>query len=157
MTTSEVDSRPPAIEDAGQASAASLPAVWAEFATRLASVLARMREDQCLIVADKRCSRFVQLTDHGVFGLHAELPPNSQLLPSDQLDASQRSALAMLGWQNLSPDDTTDTQTASACKEPDRPFLDCPAGSNLDALAEGIAHALRDALEVLSAPPEYWL
>jgi hypothetical protein len=146
--TSEIASAPLAADTPEQDCAVPLPAVWAELATRLASVLARMRNDQCLILADKRSSRCVQLTSHGVFGLRVQLPCNAQLPPADRLGAAHRAALAALGWQSLAADEAAETVDASLGGCSDRPFLDHPAASDPDTLAATIAHTLHDALQV---------
>ncbi len=145
MSTSESGSAPPAADTPEQACAVPLPAVWAELAARLASVPARMRDDQCLILADKCSSRLVQLTSHGVFGLRVQVPCNAQLPPADRLGAAHRAALAALGWENLAEDEAAETVDASPGSCSDRPFLDHPAKSDPDTLAATIARTARCA------------
>ena len=88
------------------AGAATLPAMspdkvsvaWAPFAEKLAKGLAKLEEDQYLILPVKRSRRFVQFAGQGSNGLRMEATGNKYLGKHEQLNADQISALVKLGW-----------------------------------------------------------
>ena len=71
---------------------------WAPFADKLAKVLAKLKEDQYLILPIKRSRRFVQFAGQGSYGLRMEATGNAYLGKHDQLNADQIAALEKLGW-----------------------------------------------------------
>jgi hypothetical protein len=71
---------------------------WAPFAEKLANALAKLKEDQYLILPIKRSGRFVQFAGQGSYGLRMEATGNAYLGKHDQLNADQIAALEKLGW-----------------------------------------------------------
>ena len=71
---------------------------WAPFAEKLAKVLAKLEEDQYLILPIKRSRRFVQFAGQGSYGLRMEATGNKYLGKHEQLNADQIAAMVKLGW-----------------------------------------------------------
>jgi len=71
---------------------------WAPFAQKLAGVLAKLEEDQYLILPVKRSRRFVQFAAQGSFGLRIEATGNNYLFKDEQVNVNQIAALVKLGW-----------------------------------------------------------
>jgi hypothetical protein len=82
---------------------------WPPFAQKLADVLARLEEDQYLILPVKRSRLFVQFAAQGSFGMRMEATGNAYLGKDEQLSADQIAALVKLGWHP--PTGTPDTST----------------------------------------------
>jgi hypothetical protein len=74
-------------------------AAWPQFTKQLSAVLKRLREDQFLVISEKRSHRFVQFAGQGSYGLRAEVVSNAYLSPEEQFDQDQLAALGRLGWQ----------------------------------------------------------
>lgn len=71
---------------------------WSPFEKKLAAVLARLEEDQYLVMSVKGTNRFVQFAAQGSFGMRVETTSNSYLPNSDQLEGEQIAALLEVGW-----------------------------------------------------------
>ena len=71
---------------------------WEPFAEKLAKVLAKLEEDQYLILPVKRSRRFVQFAGQGSYGLRVEATGNKYLGKHEQLNANQIAAMVKLGW-----------------------------------------------------------
>lgn len=71
---------------------------WSPFEKKLAAVLARLEEDQYLVISVKGTNRYVQFAAQGSFGMRVETTSNSYLPKSDQLEAEQIAALLEVGW-----------------------------------------------------------
>ncbi len=71
---------------------------WPPFAQKLAAVLAKLEEDQYLILAVKRSNRFIQFASQGAFGIRVETTSNHYLSKQEKLDARQIAALIKAGW-----------------------------------------------------------
>ena len=85
-------------EPAATVSPSKKSVAWAPFQKKLAGALAKLEEDQFLIVALKHSRRFVQFAAQGAFGMRAETTSNHYLTKQEQLDAKQLLALKTLGW-----------------------------------------------------------
>jgi hypothetical protein len=70
---------------------------WASFSKRLASVLAKLEEDQCLIICAMSGNRFVQFACLGEGGMRAEVTSNHCLDGKDRLNRRQISWLRAHG------------------------------------------------------------
>jgi hypothetical protein len=72
---------------------------WQPFAHCLTAVLAKLGEDQHLILEVENQHRFVQFSGSGTDGLRAESVSNAFLDEADQLTAAQVAALVAAGWR----------------------------------------------------------
>src|SRR5450830_198077 len=75
-----------------------LSVAWAPFSQKLAAALAKLEEDQFLILSVKRSNRFVQFAAQGSFGMPMETTSNSDLAKTEQLDQRHISILIVAGW-----------------------------------------------------------
>ena len=89
-----------------------LSVAWPPFEKALASALAKLEEDQFLVISAKQGDRFVQFAGQGSFGIRAETASNAFLPKSEQLDDEQIKALGALGWSP--PTGTPETSTPEA-------------------------------------------
>lgn len=71
---------------------------WSAWGEKLASCLARLKEDQFLIISTKRGNHYIQFVGQGAFGMRMETSSNEYLAKSEKLSASQISALLAAGW-----------------------------------------------------------
>lgn len=92
-----------------------LSADWPPFAERIAAVLARLEEDQYLIVSVKGSNRFVQFAAQGAFGMRVETTSNSYLSKPEQLNRRQIATLLDAGWR----DPTGTPEQATPDQDPD--------------------------------------
>lgn len=72
---------------------------WATLAGALASGLADLQEDECLILSYKRANYFVQFAALGKYGVRAEASSNTFIEPDASLIDDQYAKMAELGWQ----------------------------------------------------------
>ncbi len=86
-----------------------LSVAWPEFARKLARVLARIDEDQYLILCVKNTKHFVQFAGLGSFGLRMETTSNAYLDKAQQLEERQIASLMDAGWKEptASPQEST--------------------------------------------------
>lgn len=121
---------------------------WPPFAQKLADVLAKLEEDQFLVVCVKHSSRFVQFAAQGTFGMRAEMTSNSYLTKQEQLSPRQIAALIELGWH----DPTGAPSESTPEKDPDGSpnffcQFNCPVGfEDLATLA------VRTLIEIVRVP-----
>ena len=92
-----------------------LSVAWPPFADKLTGVLARLEEDQYLIVSVKGSNRFVQFAAQGSFGMRVETTSNSYLPKPEQLNKRQVATLIDAGWQ----DPTGDPEESTPENDPD--------------------------------------
>ena len=126
----------------GNPSQRKLSVAWPPFEKALASALAKLEEDQFLVISAKRGDRFVQFAGQGSFGMRAETASNGFLPKSEQLDDEQIKALGALGWS--SPTGTPETSTPET--EPDGSpnfFRDFAQPVRHEAIAELAVRTLR--------------
>ncbi len=121
---------------------------WPPFAKRLAEVLAKLKEDQFLVVSLKDSNRFVQFAAQGAFGMRAETTSNNYLTKQEQLDSRQIAALVELGW--LDPTGAPSESTPD--KDPDgSPNFFCEFGHPVQF--ENLANlTVRTLTEVIRVP-----
>ena len=125
-----------------------LSVAWPPFEKALASALAKLEEDQYLVISAKRGDRFVQFAGQGSFGMRAETVSNGFLPKSEQLSDEQIKALVALGWSP--PTGTPETSTPET--EPDGSpnfFRDFAQPVRHEAIAK---LAVRTLAEVLRVP-----
>lgn len=87
----------------------NISVAWPPFSQKLAAALARLEEDQYLIVAVKQSNRFIQFASQGSFGIRVETTSNNFLTKQEKLDERQIAALIEAGWHapTGNPDDST--------------------------------------------------
>ncbi|PIW09503.1 MAG: hypothetical protein COW39_04670, partial [Comamonadaceae bacterium CG17_big_fil_post_rev_8_21_14_2_50_60_13] len=88
---------------------------WPPFEQKLAAVLARLEEDQYLVISVKGTNRYVQFAGQGSFGMRVETTSNNYLSKPDQLDAEQVAALQQADWN----DPTSDPDASAPENDPD--------------------------------------
>lgn len=71
---------------------------WPVWGQKLAKALARLEEDQYLIISTKRGQRYVQFAGQGSFGIRMETCSNEFLPKPEKLIPAQRAALIKAGW-----------------------------------------------------------
>ena len=120
---------------------------WAPFAQELAKVLAKLEEDQYLILPIKRSRRFVQFAGQGSYGLRIEATGNKYLPKHEQLDADQIADLVKLGW-NL-PTGTPEASTPELDPDGSPNFcIEFPAPVKYAVVANLAVQTLREILRV---------
>lgn len=101
----------PTNESQAKASAATnrLSVAWPPFAEKLAAALAKLEEDQYLILLVKRTNRFVQFAAQGSYGMRVETTSNAYLSKPEKLNERQIATLLQNGWSDptASPDEST--------------------------------------------------
>ncbi|MBI4742525.1 MAG: hypothetical protein HY777_13465 [Betaproteobacteria bacterium] len=82
---------------------------WPPFAEKLAAALAKLEEDQYLILLVKRTNRFVQFAAQGSYGMRVETTSNAYLSKPEKLNERQIATLLQNGWSDptASPDEST--------------------------------------------------
>ncbi len=88
---------------------------WPHFEKKLTAVLARLEEDQYLVISVKGTNRYVQFAGQGSFGMRVETTSNNYLSKPDQLEAEQVAALLEAGWN----DPTGDPDASTPENDPD--------------------------------------
>ncbi len=73
---------------------------WAPFAHNLSQVLARLEEDQFLILSSKHGNRFLQFSCQGAWGMRAEVASNHFLKGNDRLSRREMAWLRTHGWNS---------------------------------------------------------
>ncbi len=124
-----------------------LSAAWPPFEQKLAAVLARLEEDQYLILSVKHSDRFVQFAGQGSFGMRAETTSNSYLPKSELLNDEQIEAMRASGW--LSPTGAPDESTPE--RDPDGSpnfFCDFPQPVPYGAIARLTVNTFAEILRV---------
>ncbi|MBL0147768.1 MAG: hypothetical protein IPP87_03180 [Ideonella sp.] len=127
--------------------APSLGPDWKPFADRLAAALAKLSEDQNLILSVENRQRFVQFAGSGASGLRAEAVSNAYLAEADQLTVDQVAALIAAGWR--SPTHAPDASMAE--KDPAGSpnfFADFDAPVPFDEVADLAVRTLAQVFEV---------
>jgi len=121
---------------------------WPLFESRLASVLAALREDQFLILPVKQSARFIQFAGQGAFGMRAEVSSNAFLPAADRLTDEQIGKLLENGW--AAP--TGSAKTSTPERDPDGSpnfFIDFASPVEPQRIA---ALAVRTLIDVLGLP-----
>jgi hypothetical protein len=99
------------LEQQAKASSATsrLSVEWPPFAEKLATALAKLEEDQYLILLVKRSNRFVQFAAQGSYGMRVETTSNAYLSKPEKLNKRQIATLLQNGWSDptASPDEST--------------------------------------------------
>jgi len=99
---------------------------WAPFARNLSRVLARLEEDQFLILSAKRGNRYLQFSGQGAWGTRIEVGSNQFLKGEDRLTRQEVAWLRTHGWK--APTGTP--KQATPDKDPDGSpnyFIDVPS------------------------------
>ena len=120
---------------------------WEIFSERLAFVLAKLEEDQYLIISVKSGNRYVQFACQGAWGMRAEVTSNHFLEDSDKLKRRQMSWLRSHGWN--AP--TGNASKATPKKDPDGSpnyYVDFPAPFAVVEIANVAVGAIVDALGI---------
>jgi hypothetical protein len=122
---------------------------WSGFTDDLSHRLAKLAEDQYLIVSFEPANYYVQFAGQGNSGIRAEAVSNNYLVPPyTPLTAEQAEQLVKLGWHPPT------VQTPSKPNEPHKPagspnfFLHLLAPVDFQAVAELATRALRDVYQV---------
>lgn len=118
---------------------------WAPFAENLASVLARLQEDQFLILSAKTGNRFVQFAAQGAWGMRVEVSSNAFLSATEELSRRQVSWLLAHGWN--AP--TGEPEGALPAEDPDGSpnyFIDYPTSTSSADIAQSAVETLVNAL-----------
>lgn len=92
--------------------ASNFSVAWPPFAQKLAAILAKLEEDQYLILAVKQSNRFIQFASQGAFGIRVETTSNNYLNKQEKLDERQIAALIKAGWH--APTGTSTESTPEA-------------------------------------------
>jgi hypothetical protein len=120
---------------------------WASFSKRLAFVLGKLEEDQCLIVEAMSGNRFVQFACLGKGGMRAEVTSNHCLDGKDRLNRRQISWLRAHGWNapthKIDAADSDKDQSGSP-----NYFVDFPASVPTGDIARLAVEALVYGLEI---------
>jgi hypothetical protein len=130
-----------------QPAPAYLSAAWPPFEQNLTAVLARLEEDQYLILSVKHSDRFVQFAGQGSFGMRTETTSNSYLPKSELLNDEQIEAMQASGW--LSPTGAPDEATPE--RDPDGSpnfFRDFPSPVPYEAIARLTVRTFAEILRV---------
>ena len=125
----------------------NLSAAWHPFAKKLASVLKKLKEDQCLIVSVKRTNRFVQFAAQGAHGMRVETTSNSYLAKPHQLNERQIATLIDAGWQNPTGTPTDATPERDPDGSPNF-FVDLSRPVSFKAVADLAVRTLSEVLRV---------
>jgi hypothetical protein len=131
-------------------SAKPVSRAWASFSKMLASVLAKLKEDQCLIVAAMSGNRYVQFACLGEGGMRTEVTSNHWLDGKDRLNRRQISWLRARGWN--AP--THKVDAAESDKDQSGSpnyFVDFPASVTAGDIARLAVEALVYGLEIPSS------
>ena len=86
-----------------------LAETWSAFARKLITVLARLEEDQFLILSVTRSNRLVQFAAQGSVGMRMETTSNSYLIKTERLGKPDIATLIEAGWHAPTggPDEST--------------------------------------------------
>lgn len=120
---------------------------WGIFSERLTSVLAKLKEDQYLIISAKNGNRYVQFACQGAWGMRAEVTSNHFLEGSDKLKRREMSWLRSHGWN--AP--TGSANKATPKRDPNGSpnyYIDFPAPLAVVEIAKVGVEALVHALEI---------
>lgn len=125
-----------------------LSVAWPPFAEKLAAALAKLKEDQYLILTVKRSNRFVQFAAQGSYGMRVETTSNAYLSKPEKLNTRQIATLLQDGWSDptASPDESTPEN------DPDGSpnfFVEFPDPVSFTAVAN---LAVRTLAEILRVP-----
>lgn len=134
---------------------------WAPFAQNLSRVLARLEEDQFLVLLAKKGNRYLQFSCQGVWGTRIEVVSNHFLKRSDRLTRQEMAWLRTHGWN--APTGTP--KRATPDKDPDGSpnyFFDAPTsvsasdlmGMIIDTLIHGLGFPYPGALNYESFDSE---
>ena len=135
--------------------AANLPAMspgkvsvaWVPFAEKLAKGLAKLEEDQYLILPVKRSRRFIQFAGQGSHGLRIEATGNKYLPKHEQLNVDQIAGLVKLGWNP--PTGTPEASTPELDPDGSPNFcIEFPAPVKYVTVANLAVQTLREILRV---------
>lgn len=135
------------INSSAQSSSVAVSEVWGPFAMSVAGVVARLKEDQFVIISAKRSNRFIQFAGQGSYGLRAEVVANAFLHPDERIDEAGLEDLRNLGW--CAP--TGSPEAATPELAPDGSpnyFMQCPTPVDSTKLADVAVQTLRQVLGV---------
>ena len=114
---------------------------WGPFAQSLSRVLARLEEDQFLILSAKKGNRYLQLSCQGAWGTRIEVVSNHFLKGDDRLTRQEMAWLCTHGWN--APTGTP--KQATPDKDPDGSpnyFIDVPSSVSAPDLVSMIIDTL---------------
>ena len=118
---------------------------WGPFAQSLSRVLARLEEDQFLILSAKKGNRYLQLSCQGTWGTRIEVVSNHFLKGDDRLTRQEMAWLCTHGWN--APTGTP--KQATPDKDPDGSpnyFIDVPtsvsASDFMSMIIDTLIHGL---------------
>ena len=124
-----------------------LSVTWPPFADKLAAVLAKLEEDQYLIVSVKGSNRFVQFAAQGSFGMRVETTSNSYLAKPEQLNKRQVATLVAAGWKDPTGDPGESTPESDPDGSPNF-FLEFASPVAFDAVANLTVRTFAEILRV---------
>lgn len=123
------------VEPAQQEGSRVISTAWPPFIERLSLTLAKLQEDQFLIIADKRFNQCVQFSGLGFYGVRIETTSNFYRDDAHQLTEQQITDLLNLGLN--APTNAPDKSTPLS--DPDGSpnfFVEFPAPVDFNAVAE---------------------
>lgn len=120
---------------------------WAPFAQNLSRVLARLKEDQFLILSAKEGNRCLQFSCQGAWGKRIEVVSNHFLKGDDRLTREEMAWLRTYGWH--APTGTP--KQATPDKDPDGSpnyFIDVPSSVSVSDLVSRVIDTLIHGLNL---------
>lgn len=114
---------------------------WAPFAQNLSQVLARLEEDQFLILSAKQGNRFLQFSCQGAWGTRIEVVSNHFLKGDDRLTRQEMAWLCRHGWN--APTGTP--KQATPDKDPDGSpnyYIDVPLSVSVSDIVNVVIDTL---------------
>lgn len=119
---------------------------WAVWGRKLTATLAKLKEDEYLIISAKRGQRMVQYAGQGAFGMRVETSSNEYLLKGNRLSAAQIKALVEAGWHKPTHKSTSKARTAHGSPNF---YVDVEAPVPYEKVAELTVRTLAEILGVL--------
>lgn len=135
------------INSSAQSSPVAVSEQWAPFEASVASVIARLKEDQFLIISAKRSNRFIQFAGQGSYGLRAEVVANVFLSPGERIDEAGLQDLRNLGWGAPTGSPQASTPELAPDGSPNF-FIQCPTPVDSTRLADVAVQTLHRVLGV---------
>jgi hypothetical protein len=119
---------------------------WAVWGRKLTETLAKLKEDEYLIISAKRGQRMVQYAGQGAFGMRVETSSNEYLLKGNKLSTAQIKALVEAGWHKPTHKSTSKVRTAHGSPNF---YVDVKAPVPYEKVAELTVRTLAGVLKVL--------
>ena len=120
---------------------------WPPFAQKLAAVLAKLEEDQYLVLSVKQSNRFIQFAAQGSFGMRVETTSNHYLTKQEKLDERQKAALIKAGWHAPTGTPASSTPEGDPDGSPNF-FVEFSAPASFEAVANLTVRTFAEILRV---------